>query len=231
MSRHPSLKSRTAIRGSLPSKKCSLHMVHYRGMLARAYIYLLEYDDSVQSYEERPFSIPYSSGKVRSDYTPDFRVQWQNLRPRLVACMPEMTASTPTSISNLTAAQLWCQQHHHDFALITEVTLRPYRVLLSNLEMLAVHSFALIPAPTYDYLLRTIISMRSPFSPDELVQHTPLLDPMQTKSFIWNFVYHGELLTDLTQPLHFARTSLVYRGTCTTFSTMKGANDVSTSYL
>jgi len=62
-------------------------------------------------------------------------------------------------------------------------------------------------------LLRTIISMAGPFSTEELVQHTPLLDPLQTKSFIWNLVYRGELLTDLTQPLHFARTSLVYRGT------------------
>jgi hypothetical protein len=94
MSTHPSLKSRTAIRGSIPSKKCSLHMVHYQGMLTRAYVYLLEYDDSVQSYQERPFSIPYSSGSLRSQYTPDFRVQWHHQRPRLVACMPEMTAST-----------------------------------------------------------------------------------------------------------------------------------------
>jgi len=183
-------------------------MVHYRGMLKRAYVYLLEYDDAVLSYEEQPLCIQYASGNQISRYTPDFRVQWQNLRPRLVACMPEITANAPTSIRNLTAAQLWCQQNHHDFALITEVTLRPHKILLSNLEMLAVHSFAPIPAPTYDYLLNMIISIGGPFSPEELVQQTPLLDPMQTKSFIWNLVYHGQLLTDLTQPLHFATTRL-----------------------
>lgn len=106
--------------------------------------------------------------------------------------------NAPTFLPCLTATQLWCQQHHHDFALITEVTLRSQTVLLSNLEMLAVHSFSPIPPQTREYLLNTIISIGGSFSPKELVQRTPLLHPIQTKSFVFHLVYHGELLTDLT---------------------------------
>ncbi len=206
-----SSKSRTVITGSVPSKKSTDHMVHYRGVLKRAYVYLLEYDDHVQSYEEQPFSISYRAGNRLSRYTPDFQVIWKHQRPRLVACMPKVVVNHPASSTCLTAAQLWCQEHHHDFALVTEATLRSHSVLVSNLELLAVHSFSPIPPQTHEYLLNMIIAIGGPFSPLELVQQTPLLHPTQTKSALWNLVYHGELLTDLTKPLHFVTTSLLWK--------------------
>jgi hypothetical protein len=187
-------------------------MVHYQGLLQRAYIYLLEYDDQVQSYEERPFSISYRCGNQVSEYTPDFRVIWKHQRPRLITCMTEASAAARRSLPPLTAAQLWCQDHHHDFAVVTEALIHSQSALLSNLELLAIHAFAPIPPQTYEYLLNTIISIGGPFSPLELVQRSSLLHPIQTKSSVWNLVYHGELLTDLTQPLHFATTPLLWRG-------------------
>lgn len=212
MSTPHSFHSPTTIRGSLPSKKLTHLMVHYRGLLKRAYVYLLEYDMQVRSYEPQPLSIAYHAGTRVARYTPDFRVVWTHQRPRLVACMPETTATQRASLMGLTAAQLWCHQHGHDFALITDATLRPHRVLLSNLELLAPHSLAPIPAPTYDYLLKTIISIGGPFSPLELVHHTPLLHPIQTKSALYHLIYHGELLTDLTHPFQFASTPLLWKG-------------------
>jgi hypothetical protein len=212
MPTHHSFKSRTTIVGSIPSKKPSLHMVHYRGWLQRAYIYLLEYDNHVVSYEERPFSISYRVSSQIRQYTPDFRVIWKDQRPRLIACMTSAAANSLAALPRLTAAQLWCQDHDHDFAVVTETHIQSQSTLLSNLELLAVHAFAPIPRPTYEYLLNRIISIGGPFSPEELVQRTPLLHPIQTKSTIWSLVYHGELLTDLTQPLHFATTPLLWKG-------------------
>jgi hypothetical protein len=111
----------------------------------------------------------------------------------------------------LTATQLWCHQHHHDFTLVTDATLHAHTILLSNLEMLVVHAFSPIPPQTYDYVLKTVISIGGSFSPLEFVQQTPLLDPLSTKSALWNLLYHGELLTDLTQPLQFT-TTLLWKG-------------------
>jgi hypothetical protein len=126
--------------------------------------------------------------------------------------MAEASVTAHRSLPSLTAAQLWCQDHHHDFAVVTEASLSSQSALLSNLELLAVHAFAPIPPQTYEYLLNTIISIGGPFSPLELVQRSPLLHPIQTKSSVWNLVYHGELSTDLTQPLHFATTPLFWSG-------------------
>ena len=206
------LSSRTAITGSIPSQKPTRHMVHYRGLLQRAYIYLLEYDSLVQSYETRPFSLAYRSHHRLAHYTPDFRVFWKHQRPRLVACLSQAAANRPATAASLTAAQLWCQQADYDFAIVTEAILAPHRVLLSNLELLAVHAFTPIPAQTRDYLLKIIAQREGPFSSVELVEHTPLLDPGQTKSYLWKLVAQGELLTDLTQPLHPATTALRWSG-------------------
>jgi hypothetical protein len=112
----------------------------------------------------------------------------------------------------LSATRLWCQQADYDFALVTEATLAPYTVLLSNLQLLAVHAFAPIPPPTRDYLLKIISQRKGAFSALELVADTPLLERGQTKSYLWNLVAYGELLADLTQPLHPATTALRWSG-------------------
>lgn len=204
----------TGIRGSIPSTKNTLHMVKYRGLVNRAYAYLLEYDPQVLSYEMQPFSLFYRSGtdKHPSIYTPDFKVVWAHQRPRLVTCTTQALAQTPQSIAQACAARQWCQHHHHDFALITEVTLEPHTVLLANLQMLAIHAFTPIPPHISDYLLTIIASLDGPFSPNQFIHYTPRLHPHQAKSALWNLLYHGELLTDLTQPLHFATTSLLWKG-------------------
>jgi hypothetical protein len=185
-------------------------MVHYHGLIQRAYIYLLEYDDQVQSYEACPFSLSYRHGRSNkiTHYTPDFKVLWKQQAPRLVSCVSQTAANHPTSLSNFTAAQLWCQEHAYDFAVVTDVTLQSQARLLSNLEFLAVHAFSSIPPHTYEYLLTTISSLAGPFSPHEFIQHTPLLHPFQTTSYLWHLVYHGKLLTDLTQPLDFTSSLL-----------------------
>lgn len=213
MTTHHTPKGRTGIRGSIPSTKNTLHMVKYCGFVNRAYAYLLEYDPQVLSYEMQPFSLFYRSGtdKHPSTYTPDFKVIWAHQRPRLVTCTTQALAQTPQSIAQAGAARQWCQHHHHDFALITEVTLEPHTVLLANLQMLAVHAFTPIPPHISDYLLTIIASLDGPFSPNQFIQYTPQLHPHQAKSALWNLLYHGELLTDLTQPLHFAKTSLLWK--------------------
>jgi hypothetical protein len=211
MTTQHAMKSRTAIRGSIPSQKSTRHMVEYQGLVKRAYIYLLEYDPSVQSYEIQPFSLRYSSGTLLSTYTPDFRVQWTHQRPRLITCTSQALTLTPSSQLRMSAVQQWCQQHQHDFALITEGILEPHAVLLANLQLLAVHAFVPIPAHIYDYMQTIFASIDGPFSPNAFIQYAPRLHPYQAKSSLWNLIYHGELLTDLTQPLHFAKTSLLWK--------------------
>jgi hypothetical protein len=208
--------NRATITGSIPSKKSAHRMVSYAGLLKRAYIYLLEHDPSVLSYETHPFSLSYQVGNRIAQYTPDFRVIWKHERPRLVSCAYQARITEYSSIAQWTAAQLWCDHHSHDFALITEETLRPHNTLLAHLEILAVHSFSPIPPQTYDYVMNVISSIEGSFSPTELVQRTPLLHAFHTTSLIWNLVYRGELLTNLTQPLHVHTTALIWKGTLTT---------------
>src|SRR5437762_14281160 len=97
MPTHRSILSRTAIRGSIPSKKPTHHMVHYQGLLQRAYVYLLEYDDQVLCYEARPFSISCRISKPISHYTHDSRVICIHSFPRLITCR----ASAVTSARSL----------------------------------------------------------------------------------------------------------------------------------
>lgn len=187
MVKHHRRFDRSTVTGSIPSKKSMRHMVHYRGLLQRAYIYLLEYSKNVLWYQEQPFAIEYQRANQTMQYTPDFRVILKDQPPLLITCAHDASAPKPATLAQWSAAQLWCNQHGYTFTLITWEVLRPHRVLLANLELLAVHSFLQIPPQTYDYTQKIILSFGGPFRIPELLQQVPLIPPllMAIRSMKW----------------------------------------------
>ncbi len=200
-----------SITGAIPSEKLG-RMVHYRGLIARGVIYLLDHDASVQSYTEQLASIQYQLGEREYDYAPDFLVTWHERKPSLLACNSETYLRDPKHAPQWTAAQLWYARHDCAFTLISDAALRRCGALLSNLELRAVHAHQTLPPPTREYLLKTPASMAGTFTVAEVVERTPLLHPNLPKSSIWNLLYSGECTTDLTKPLHFGRSRISWKG-------------------
>jgi hypothetical protein len=203
------LRSGGTIVGSVPSRKLG-RMIHYESLIERAYIYLLEYDPLVVSYEEQPCTIAYrTEGKERS-YTPDFAVHWQDHQQSLVECKPTSKVDGPENALKWTAARLWCKQYGYTFALVTETALHEHEhdMLLSNIQTLAVHAHQRLTVQAKEYLLKTLYAEPSPLSVAEYVQRTPNLRPAVVRSCLWHLLYTGEIFTDLTKPLHPVTTLL-----------------------
>lgn len=192
--------------GGIPSRKLR-RMVAYESSIERAYIYLLEYDRQVVSYEEQPCRIWYrdQEGRKRS-YIPDFLVCWRQHRYTLVECKPASQLDDADNKRKWSAAQLWCEQRGYAFAVVTEEALRPHKTLLSNIQQLVGHTYVPLTPQAKDYLLKTIQAANRPLSVAEYVEQCPLLAPRIVRSAIWHLLYTGELVTDLTQPLHVMMT-------------------------
>ncbi|HYT41060.1 MAG TPA: Tn7 transposase TnsA N-terminal domain-containing protein [Methylomirabilota bacterium] len=124
---------------AVPTRKLDweILMVHCDGPNERDYVNLLEYDPMVVSYEEQPCTIEYIFNQKKRLYTPDFAVYWRLQQPSLVECKPESKLTDPENLRKWTAARLWCEHHHHMFALVTDAALRKHSDLLSNIKLLA----------------------------------------------------------------------------------------------
>ena len=200
-----------SIKGAVPSDKLG-RMVHYRGLIARGVVYLLEHDARVQSYAEQPCTIRYLLDDSELSYAPDFLVTWYERKSSLLACKTETYIRDPKHTPQWTAAQLWCERHDCDFILISDTALRECSTLFSNLELLALHAHQILPPPAREYLFKTFASMASTFSVAEVVEQTPLLNSNLTKSYLWKLLYNGECSTDLMKPLHFKQSRLSWKG-------------------
>ena len=194
-------------RGAIPSSKLG-RMVHWKSALVRDYIYLLEYDPYVLSYEEQPCTIAYSYRGQSHTYTPDFLVQRSNHAQMLIACTSSSHLHDQKYLVQWTAASIWCQQTFSSFAFITERTLQPHRVLIENLRLLAVHAHRTIDEPVCEIILRTVAAVSHPLSLPEIIELTPDISARIIPGVVWHLLAVGRLTANLTQPLHVLTTQI-----------------------
>ena len=199
-------------RGAIPSAKLG-RMAKWKSPLARGYIYFLEYDPQVLSYEEYPCTISYRWHGKTCEYIPDFLVYRQHHPPTLVACARKNQTHTPSFLAACNAASQWAQQRQYRFHLLTHEHLQKHAVLIHNLKQLAVHGHRAVEPHIVEYLLRTMIAAAEPLSLSEIIQQTPLVPSNIIPGVVWHLLARGQLCTDLTQPLHLTSTRIWWKGT------------------
>lgn len=187
-------------------------MVHWKNTLVRDYIYLLEYDPHVCSYDEQPCEIAYTYKGLALFYIPNFLVQRAHQKSTIISCTPSKQLHDLNRLAQWTAASLWCLQKDYTFALVTERTLQPQRVLLENLRILAVHAHRTVSEPICEYLLRTVTMAAHPLSLAEIIEQTPQVSAKIIPGAIWHLLAVSRLTTDLTQPLHVVSTRIGWQG-------------------
>jgi hypothetical protein len=120
--------------GRFPSAKMG-RMIAFESLLERDFIYLLEYDPTVEWFEEQPLSIEYLHEAKQLHYTPDFHLLERGQHV-LVECKPKRFVETEENCRKFAVGQEWCEEHRWEFRLITDQQIRSgFR--LQNIKLLA----------------------------------------------------------------------------------------------
>jgi len=120
--------------GRFPSTKME-RMIAFESLLERDFIYLLEYDPSVEWFEEQPLSIEYKQEGKRLQYTPDFHLI-EHGQHVLVECKPERFVETEENRHKFAAARVWCRESGWEFRIMTDQQIRSgFR--LQNVKLMA----------------------------------------------------------------------------------------------
>lgn len=108
--------------GKFPSIKMR-RMIAFESLLERDFIYLLEYDEDVEWFEEQPLTIEYQhEGKVRH-YTPDFHLLERGDHV-LIECKPECFTDKDENRHKFVAARKWCREGGWIFRVVTDREIR-----------------------------------------------------------------------------------------------------------
>jgi TnsA endonuclease N terminal len=108
--------------GKFPSLKMK-RMIQFESGVEKDFIYLLEYDRRISSYEEQPVCIEYKIDGKKHTYTPDFQAvvggeTW------VYECKPEKFVGASNNKIKFDAAEKWCVEKGWGFQVITAELIR-----------------------------------------------------------------------------------------------------------
>ncbi len=160
------------------------------------YIYLLEFDRAVVSYQEQPCKIYYIRDGRSRRYTPDFYVERKHVR-QIVEVKPETKASTEENLILFRIAFKVCRKNGYDFLTVTDTQIR-IQPKLRNIKLL--YKYARTPVyPQHQ------ISCQELFAKADEVILSEVLIFFAAKGVgaqvVFALIYWGVLTVDLMQPL------------------------------
>ncbi|EKB5073017.1 heteromeric transposase endonuclease subunit TnsA [Vibrio cholerae] len=193
----------------VPSKKIQ-RMVDAESSLERDFIFLLEHDSNVRSFEEQPIKINVGC----RTYTPDILVSYNDGEKYLyeVKYRSELKKNWFKLKPKFKASIAFCKQENIKFKIVTDKEIRT--PLLKNLEFLSHFSRTISPleTTTSQILIDALISLRKS-SPKELLAacFCCKINRAQAAPVLWRLIANGSVHIDLSSPLTMYSTISISR--------------------
>lgn len=181
--------------GTFPSLKMD-ELIWSESQLELDYIYLLEFDPEVLSFQEQPFPIFYERAGKRHRYTPDFLVE----RPTGIQLVEVKTEEQRTKEKNVylfNAVTPVIRWRGYEFLIATERMIRA-QPRLENIKLLTKYSRTPID-PHHQTYCHELLGRNQKLSLDQVIRFFGAKG--EGAQVIYSLLYHGFLSTDLTVPL------------------------------
>lgn len=181
--------------GKFPSLKMNT-AIWWESQLERDYIYLLEIDPDVLSYQGQPFTITYDSLDKRRKYTPDFLLERKGSR-QIVEVKPDNKVEEFQNTRRFQQAANFCSAYNLEFVVLTEKTIR-VQPRLDNIKLL--HRYARVALSWHNYIDCSEY-FRSVETSSLLEAEKNLKAKGVTRNYLLRLLWSGFLSTDLMKPI------------------------------
>jgi hypothetical protein len=188
--------------GFFPSEKIG-RPVAFESLLERDYIFLLEYDNCVLSYQEQPITINYSFNNKDYRYTPDFLVK-RSTGTQIIEIKPKSKLlkllSKEDGKRKLMAGHNYCFSNGYEYKIITEEDIRSGS-LLKNIKFLFGFSKLTVPASIKMNIRNKLLEYR-PIKIREFICCLGYGETQKYISYIYSLLYSKVLFTNLQKPIN-----------------------------
>jgi hypothetical protein len=182
--------------GKFPSLKLG-RMVGYQSLIERDFIYLLDFDATVTTYAEQPFSLHYKDGSKQRRYTPDFSFT-RHGQTYLVECKHHEFMQPEENRLKWAAAQQWCDERGAIFVVVTEAAIRAGH-RLENVKLLTDYARYAVDESTKLAILQAAITANSLLTMSDLMMTVSPSHPQTAITPILHMVYHRLLFVPLDE--------------------------------
>jgi len=188
--------------GKFPSLKMET-TIWWESQIERDYIYLLEIDTNVISYQGQHEQISYQEQGKSRIYTPDFLVN-RNQVQQVVEVKPNSQINQPKNQRLWQIITDWCGERNWQFLVITDLMIRQ-QPKLNNIKLLFKYARTFLTKQNY-------WDCQKYFQLKKLVNFQEAQQDLKakgiTKKHLYKLLYLGLLATDLSQ--YLGAESLIY---------------------
>lgn len=171
-------------------------MIAFESLIERDYLFVLDYEPCVVSFEEQPLTIEYRWGGKTLHYTPDFHVVLVKQRNALVECKPAALVDSDENRRKWQAALAQCGEWDWDFVIATDTDLRTgYR--LQNIQAVTYYARLTVPPEIKGRTFAILCDTSTSLTVGDLAQALSPSDPKAALPFIMHMVYHHEVAIPL----------------------------------
>ncbi|NBD36816.1 MAG: hypothetical protein GVY30_12580 [Chloroflexi bacterium] len=182
--------------GHFPSLKLG-RMVAFESLIERDFVYLLDYEPTVERFAEQPLTIQYQHAGKQRRYTPDFHVIYRG-HPFLFECKPAQRVAEPENQLKFAAARQWCQPQGWAFGIVTDEYLaRNWRI--TNIKVLTQFARYAIPPETKSRIFAALVAAPGPVTVSDVVHQVQPQDPQSLMIPILHMAYHHEVALPLNE--------------------------------
>lgn len=182
--------------GKFPSLKMR-RLVWWESQIERDYIYLLEFDPAVISYEEQPLRISYHLNRKERYYTPDFLVERAD-KSLIIEVKPEEEVQKKENQRLFHIASAICARNNYEFVIVTDKMIR-VQPRLNNIKLLTRYQRTPINDPHYQIICYELFAKNSEISLNEVMQF--FASRSIDKQVVFSLLYWGVLAVDLMRPI------------------------------
>lgn len=181
--------------GKFPSSKMG-KMVWWESQVERDYLYLLEFDPDVISYEEQPLKISYCLDGKAHLYTPDLRVV-RHGKKQIVEVKDDKNAHKEEWARLFQTVAPICQREGYEYTVVTDRDIR-VQPRLDNLKLIYKYAKAVVTTE-HQILLYGLFDNRELLPLEEIIRG--FLSKRATANTVYALIQKGILSVDLSQPI------------------------------
>ena len=190
--------------GKFPSLKMK-RMIHFESGVEKDFIYLLEYDGQITSYEEQPIRIEYQLEGKTHTYTPDFQATVSG-EIWVYECKPEKFVRKGDNPMKFEIADKWCQSQGWGFQVITAELIRSgFR--LKNVKYLT-HFSRFTISPILTSKIFDILQDKSAMRLIDVAKHLPEYSDKEVYPALFYMAYHHQLSLPIDDALISTETEI-----------------------
>jgi hypothetical protein len=178
-------------------------MIAFESRIEWDYIFLLDYEQAVEWFEEQPLTIPYHYDGKELYYTPDFHAvrlgqHW------LIECKADKFVDSEENRRKFFAAAAWCEERAWVFQVVTGQEIRAGHCL-ENVKFLTKFARHSINPALKSHIDLKLLATRHPLTVADLAQEVRPGNPDEAIPAIYHLAFHHQVVIPLdSQPISTA---------------------------